>query len=395
MATQTIEILLSRPVERPASNFTVCHFTAAHDELKSRSYHMQCKALADAGVSVIYASPAAGREEHPNVRFVLLPKRKGKIRTLLASPSLLRVLLRHHASVYHFQDPELLPLAFAMKTFFGKRIVFDCYEDFPSMAYTMSGLPSALRPAMAKAVQFVQRLGARCFDGVMTADPLSLRRFGRHGQSEKLTFYNFPNLDFFPEPEPSVKDFDVVYRGGLSERAGTWNLLDAVRLLAVRGKPLRVLLIGYTDNREVEAALRARIRLLGLSDAVEIQGRIGHHEMAKALSRARIGISPLQDIRKFRVNIPVKAFEYWACGLPVVASDLPPIRPFFKNVDGGLLFPAGEAKALADSIAWLLEHPQSAARMGRNGRRAIETRFTHRNEIRKLLRFYSRIVAAN
>ncbi len=395
MATHTIEILLPRAVERPAYRFSVCHFTAAHGELKSRSYHMQCKPMAEAGVSVIYASPAAASEGQRNVRFVSLPKLTGKIRTLLASPSLLRVLLRQRASVYHFQDPELLPLAFVMKTFFRKWIVFDCYEDFPSMAYTMRGLPVVLRPAVAKAVQLVQRLGALSFDGVMTADPLSLRRFGQSGKSEKLTFYNFPNLEFFPAPEPGVKDFDVVYRGGLSERAGTWNLLDAVRLLAVRGKPIRVLLIGYSDNREVEAALRARIRLLGLTDAVEIQGRIEHHEMAKALSRARIGVSPLQDIRKFRVNIPVKAFEYWACGLPVVASDLPPIRPFFKNVDGGLLFPAGDVKALAESIGWLLEHPQSAARMGRNGRKAIETRFTHRNEIRKLLRFYSRIVAAN
>jgi glycosyltransferase involved in cell wall biosynthesis len=395
LATHTSEILLRRAFEGSFQHFTVCHFTAAHGELKSRSYHMQCKPMADAEISVVYASPAAGSAEQRNVRFVSLPKITGKIRTLLASPSLLRVLLAQHASVYHFQDPELLPLAFAMKTFFGKRIVFDCYEDFPSMAYTMRGLPSALRPAVAKAVQAVQRLAARCFDGVMTADALSLRRMGRAGKSEKLTFYNFPNLDFFPEPEAGVKDFDVVYRGGLSERAGTWDLLDAVRLLASRGKPIRVLLIGYSDNREVEAALRARIQLLGLTDAVEIQGRIGHHEMAKALSRARIGVSPLQDIPKFRVNIPVKAFEYWACGLPVVASDLPPIRPFFKSVDGGMLFPAGDVKALAESIAWLQEHPQAAARMGRNGRRAIETRFTHRNEVHKLLRFYSRIVSAN
>jgi glycosyltransferase involved in cell wall biosynthesis len=106
-----------------------------------------------------------------------------------------------------------------------------------------------------------------------------------------------------------------------------------------------------------------------------------------------VGVSPLQDIPKFRVNIPVKIFEYWACGLPVVASDLPPIRPFFKNVGGGLLFPAGDARALAQSIAWLLEHPLSAARMGLRGRAAIETRFTHRHEIHKLLKFYSRLTA--
>ncbi|HEY0704881.1 MAG TPA: glycosyltransferase family 4 protein [Candidatus Acidoferrales bacterium] len=395
MATFANEVLVLPKPKGPFRAFAVCHFTAAHSELKSRSFHMQCKPLADAGVAVLYASPAINAGRQRGMRFVRLPKLRGKLRTFLASPSLLRILLSLKAEVYHFQDPELLPLAFAMKVFFRKRIVFDCYEDFPSMAYTMRGVPAMLRPAVAKATRGVLGLAARCFDGVMTADALTLRGFGGGGKSKKLTFYNFPNPEFFPAPESAAKDFDIVYRGGLSERAGTWQLLDAIRWLAVRGKPVRALLIGYCDSPEIEAALRERIRLLGLSEAVELQGRIGHGEMAKALGRARIGVSPLQDIPKFRVNIPVKVFEYWACGLPVVATDLAPIRPFFKNVDGGLLCPPGDAKALAQSIAWLLEHPQSAARMGQKGRTAIETRFTHRDEVRKLLRFYSRIVTAH
>jgi glycosyltransferase involved in cell wall biosynthesis len=393
MATLTTEIAIPHGPNAAWTHFTLCHFTTAHTELKSRSYHMQCRPLASAGVDVQYASPATIGDDHPEMRFVKLPRLKGRLQTLLALPSLIRTLLRLRASLYHFQDPELLPVALVMKIVFRKRIVFDCYEDFASMAYTMRGLPRALRPAVATVVGVIQKIAAISFDGVMTADPLTLRRVGHSGKSEKLTFYNFPNPEFFPTPQSNVKEFDLVYRGGLSERAGTWLLLDAMRLLAVRGKFTRLLLIGYCDNRAVEAALRDHVRLLGLTDSVEIHGRIGHEDMAKALGRARIGVSPLQDIPKFRVNIPVKVFEYWACGLPVVVSNLPPLRPFFKNVGGGLLFVPGDAKALAQSLAWLLDHPHSAARMGQRGRAAIETRFVHRNEVQKLLRFYSRLAA--
>jgi glycosyltransferase involved in cell wall biosynthesis len=393
MATFTTEIAPALSPKATPARFTLCHFTTAHSELKSRSYHMQCRPLANAGVDVQYASPAAIGDEHRGMRFVKLPRLKGRLRTLLALPSLMRTLLRLRASLYHFQDPELLPVALAMKILFRKRIVFDCYEDFASMAYTMRGFPRVLRPIVAAVVGVIQKVAAICFDGVMTADPLTLRRVGYSGKSEKLTFYNFPNPEFFPAPRSNVKEIDLVYRGGLSERAGTWLLLDAMRLLAVRGKFTRLLLIGYCDDHAVEAALRDRVRLLGLTESVEIHGRIGHEEMAKALGRARIGVSPLQDIPKFRVNIPVKVFEYWACGLPVVASNLPPVRPFFKNVGGGLLFPPGDAKALAQSLAWLLDHPRSAALMGRRGRAAIETRFVHRNEVHKLLRFYSHLAA--
>jgi glycosyltransferase involved in cell wall biosynthesis len=286
----------------------------------------------------------------------------------------------------------LLPAALLLKLIFRKKVVFDSYEDFAAMALTMRGMPRALRPIVAAGVGCLQRVAALCFDGVMTADSGTLRRVARVGHSRKLTFYNFPNLEVFPAPKASAaKDFDVVYRGGLSERAGTWVLLEAVRLLAARGKNVRVLLIGYCDDGEVQRALRERVESLGLAAQVEIMGRIRHSEMAQALGRARIGICPLQDIAKFRVNIPVKVFEYWACGLPVIASDLPPIRPFFKNVHGGILFSPRDAGELAQAMAWLLAHPASSAHMGRRGREAVVQRFNHRREVRKLERFFARI----
>lgn len=387
------EVKNSSTRSKSAALFSLCHFTTAHTELKSRSYHMQCKPLAHAGVAVHYVSPANVNAKDAEMEFIRLPPVKGRMQTLLAMPSLLRTLLRVRAGLYHFQDPELLPLALVMKLACRKRIVFDCYEDFASMAYTMRGLPRLLQPPVAQLTNAVQKLAAIVFDGVMTADPYTLRRVARAGSSAKLTFYNFPNLEFFPAPRRIQKDFDLVYRGGLSKRAGTWLLLDAMRLLAVQGKAIRALLIGYCDDAATEAALREHIRVLGLANAVEVRGRIEHGDTAEAFGRARIGICPLQDIPKFRVNIPVKVFEYWACGLPVVASNLPPIRPFFKNVGGGLLYAPDDVKALAQSIAWLLDHPEAAARMGQRGRAAIETRFTHRNEVQKLLRFYTNLAA--
>jgi glycosyltransferase involved in cell wall biosynthesis len=372
----------------------LCHFTALHTELKSRSYYMQFMPLAAGGTKVRYVSPAGIRGRHHRVDFVALPKRRGWLRHLLAIPSLLNVLRKQRAGLYHFQDLELLPAALLLKLLFRKRVVFDCYEDFPSMALTMRNTPPLLRPVAASIVAAAVRLAAHTFDGLMTADPLTLRKMARSGRCHKITFYNFPNLDVFPPPAADpAKDFDIVYRGGLSERAGTWVLLDAMRLVTLRGLAARLLLIGYCDDAKVEAALRERIRGLGLSAHVELMKRIPHDKMAQTLSRARIGISPLQDIPKFRINIPVKVFEYWACGLPVIASDLPPIRPFFKNVNGGLLFQPAAASALAHSIGWMLEHPEISARMGQNGRDAVVHRFNHHRELQKLRRFFALIAA--
>lgn len=376
------------------SSITLCHFSTAHAQLKSRSFHRECMPLAAAGMTVRYVTPAVVEGRRNGVDFVTLRGTHSRVRSLIAPSMLIRTLLRQNANLYHFQDPELLPVALVLKVIFHKRVVYDAYEDFPSMVLNKRSLHALLRPLAAEAVATLERLAAYCLDGVMTADPLTLRRFAHSGKSRKLVFFNFPNLDLFPPPRAKTKKFDVVYRGGLSERAGTLLLLEAMRLLAGRGKPSSLLLIGYFDDARFEIELRKRIRDYGLSTNIELRGRMEHEGMAETLSEARVGVSPLQDIPKFRLNIPVKIFEYWACGLPVVASDLPPMRPFFQNVSGGFLFGPGDAAALAQSIAWLLDHPSAATRMGQNGRSAVVQRFNNHNEVHKLREFCMRLAAA-
>lgn len=387
MATLVAKPIALSPARTAARTLTICHFTTAHVQLKSRSYHRTFLPLAMGGVRVCYLSPAESPGSNDGVDFLTIPKRGGLLRFIADFPSLLRTLARQRADLYHFQDPELLPAALALKLLFRRRVVYDAYEDFPSSVEHKQSIPRLLRPLAARAMALLEIAAARLFDGLITADPLTLRRLAPHGESRKLVFYNFPNLDLFPVPESSEKSFDLVYRGGISERTGAYVLLEAMRLLAGRARPVRLLLIGYFDNAAAESAFRRRVRALRLESQVEFQGRIEHEEMAAALGRAGIGISPLLAIPKFLRNIPVKIFEYWACGIPAIATDLPPVRPFFRNSQAGLLVPPGSAHALARAIATLLDDPERTAHMAAQGRRLVVERFNNAREIHKLSRF--------
>lgn len=381
------------PREPRHGSTTLCHVTTEHSQLKSRTFHRMCLPLVAKGFTVTYLSPASLTPDVEHIEFVQLPGRRKFAMLASGKLDLLRTLGNHPADVYHFQDPQLLGLGLILKLCFGKRVIYDAYEDFPSMAAGKASVPSLLRPIFAKLVGLAESMAARSFDAIFTADPFTLRRLARIGRSRKLVFYNFPNLDFFPAPEEKPKAFDVVYRGGLSERAGTFVLLDAVQRLALAGRPVRLLLAGYCDNPTAEHHLRTQINAMGLASNVEICGRIPHEEMASLLAKARIGVSPLQDTPKFRLNIPVKLFEYWACGLPVVASDLPPSRTFVRNSGAGLLFPPGNVAALARNITTLLNNPETALQMGRRGRALVEQRFNNAVEIRKLLLLLNTIAA--
>ncbi|MGH9686314.1 MAG: glycosyltransferase family 4 protein [Candidatus Acidiferrales bacterium] len=382
--------LAAQTHKRPA---VICHVTVAHSQLKSRSFHRQLLPLSGLGYEVRYLAPIQQSDLNSSVQFINLPSRRGFLLRLTWWPRLLRQLRRQRAGLYHFQDPQLLPLAFVLKLIFRKRVVYDAYEDFPSIAAAKESIPKIVRPVAAATVAFAERLAARIFDAVVTADPITMRRFGRTGPSKKLVFYNFPNLNFFPAPHPRRAPFDLIYRGGLSSRTGTFVLLDALQLLAVKRRSPRLLLIGYFDNPAAEKAMRDCISRLGLDPFVEIRCRIDHEEMAGALDEARIGLSPLLAVPKFQKNIPVKIFEYWACGLPAVATDLAPMRPFFRHGDAGLLVQPGSATELAAAIEWLLDNPDSASRMGRRGRQLITQRFNNSGEVHKLRRIFERIAS--
>ena len=404
-ASPSVRIGASRPlapvvalsVPRSESIHPVfCHFTLSHAELKSRTFHRLCLSLVANGFDVRYLSPASIEGPYSGMHHVRLPRLSGRLRQMLSWPQLLAALLRQRPALYHFQDPELLPVALLLKIIFRKRVLYDAYEDFPSMALQSSRVPPWLRRAAFLVVAAAERLAARHFDGILTADPITLRRLARNGRSRKMVLYNFPNLDFFPAPakKSGPKEFDLVYRGGLSERAGTYVLLEALHILQQQGSVVRLLLIGYSDSFSAEAQLRETIRSLGIENSTQILGRIPHEQMASALSRACIGISPLLSTPKFEINIPVKVFEYWACGLPVIASDLRPMRPFFRSANAGLLVPPGDSHSLALAILWMLGHPADAARMGRAGRVAIENRFNNCSEAARFSRFCRRIIAA-
>jgi glycosyltransferase involved in cell wall biosynthesis len=392
IATQNAPQRLSPPQGRSLEGLNFCHFTTIHAELKSRSFHRICLPLVHDGAHVTYISPAECIPV-PRIDFVRLPRRTSRVGRLLSNWTVLTKLLQTNAHIFHFQDPELLPLALVFKLLFRKRAIYDAYEDFPSMLRESTSIPRPLRRTGGRFVAFAEALAASVLDGIVTADPFTLRRVARKGRSRKFVFSNFPNLDFFPAPSSRPKPFHLVYRGGLSERAGTYDLLEAVQLLNSRSRPLNLLLIGYADNASAESALRDRIHRLGLAANVDMRGRIPHEQMAAALAQARIGICPLRSTAKFQLNVPVKVFEYWACGLPVVASDLPPIRPYFRPTGAGLLFKPGDVSGLARSIEWLLDHTRAADSMGRNGRSAVVSRFNNAAEIRRLKVFLARITA--
>ena len=371
----------------------VCHLSPIENRRDERAFSRECLPSLRYGLRPRILAPQCGEGQQEGVEYVSLPRSRGRILRILFASRFVKAAVRQKADIYHVHSPELIPAGLLLKFVFGKRVVYDTREDFPSMMLTKTYLPPNLRKITSRIVASVERLAARSLDGFVTADSGTLRPHAKAGRSRKLVFYNFPNLNYFPEPRTMEKSFDLVYRGGLSERAGTFVLLNALRLLKEQGIPLRLLMFGYADNPQTEESIRYAIFNLGIEELVTLKGVIPHEEMAATLSKARIAICPLQQIPKFLNNIPVKVFESWACGLPVIATDLPPIRPFFGNRPYGALVKPGDALGLAKAIRKMISSDRVIEECGRQARRAVVERYNSDLEIRKLLSLYEEVLS--
>jgi glycosyltransferase involved in cell wall biosynthesis len=85
---------------------------------------------------------------------------------------------------------------------------------------------------------------------------------------------------------------------------------------------------------------------------------------------------------------PISLLEAMACGRPVVASDVPGTREAVERGTTGLLFAAGDPRALAAAVAELAADRTRMTEMGIAGRRRVEERFELGGQLDKLLRLF-------
>ena len=184
--------------------------------------------------------------------------------------------------------------------------------------------------------------------------------------------YHGVDTDYFsPSPAASARaDEDdlplLLSVGRLVPKKGHEILLDAAALLKSRGHDFRLELIGEGPLR---ADLEKRVDDLNLGDRVVLRGMLVMDHVRDRYRRAAcVALASQVTSDGDRDGIPNTLAEAMACGVPVVATELPSIRELITDEKDGLLVPPGDAGMLADALARLLVEPLLHARLAKAGR---------------------------
>jgi glycosyltransferase involved in cell wall biosynthesis len=176
--------------------------------------------------------------------------------------------------------------------------------------------------------------------------------------------------------------FVVVYAGAIGPANDLSMLLHAAAELR---EDLRVYFLVVGDGKE-RISLQAKATELQLQNVFFVGAR-PKHEIPHFLARADACVALLQNIPMFRMTYPNKVFDYMAAERPVLLAIDGVIREVIETARAGIFVSPGDAKALAESVRYLADHPKEGREMGRRGRSYVERHFNRANHKRQFAEF--------
>ena len=190
-------------------------------------------------------------------------------------------------------------------------------------------------------------------------DLLAVARAFAPGVPAQLVHWGVERSRFAPVPWRDKPADEAVSLRSWEPNYRIDAILRAFAQVRARRPGARLHLLGGGSQ---EGFLRKLADDLALKDAVHFHGRLDDAGMAGVLARCKLSISvPQSDATS------VSVLESMACGLAVIASDLPANREWLP---ADALVPAGDADALAARWLALLDDDAQAAELGaRNAER--------------------------
>jgi glycosyltransferase involved in cell wall biosynthesis len=175
----------------------------------------------------------------------------------------------------------------------------------------------------------------------------------------------------------------VLFLGNLLADRGLTQAVEAMSIVRDVAPKLAFAIVG--DGPE-EAGLAAQVDSLRLHESVRLLGWKGHEEHEAYYRHAAIGILPFLGTEHINITLPNKLFDYMGAALPVVASDVPPLRRIITATGAGVLVPPGDVKALAQALVGLGSDPERRRALGVVGRAAVERDYSWDQDRTRLLR---------
>jgi glycosyltransferase involved in cell wall biosynthesis len=199
--------------------------------------------------------------------------------------------------------------------------------------------------------------------------------------------YHGADLERFDGERRTRRATPLIVGGGrLSPEKGFDLAIRSLAELDRRGIKATLALFGEGPDR---SNLEGLARRLGVSDRVELHGRIAQPELVELLRQAWVFVAPCRVLPNGRRDgIPNVIVEAMAMGLPCIGTRVGGIAEAIVPGETGELCDAEDLAALTAALENLLRRPEELDRVGGNARARARQYFDARRNFGELLSLF-------
>jgi glycosyltransferase involved in cell wall biosynthesis len=194
-----------------------------------------------------------------------------------------------------------------------------------------------------------------------------------------------------PSPGETLR---ILYHGSINPLRLPLAMLDA--LASLEGN-VRLRIIGYetTGHQGYVTQFLDRATQLGIRGRVQFLHAVPRFRLFDLCKDCDVGIAFMptrtEDTNmRCMIGASNKAFDYLACGLALLVTDLPDWRDTFVASGYGLSCDPEDMWSIANALRWLQEYPEERKGMGKRGRQRILTDWNYEKQFEPVFRVMQR-----
>jgi glycosyltransferase involved in cell wall biosynthesis len=199
----------------------------------------------------------------------------------------------------------------------------------------------------------------------------------------------YPPLKYFPGilSKTLKQNFIVCFSGIISKERGIYNVLKVISLLKERnpGTEIKLRIIGKFESEDDKKMFEAIIKTMSIQP--EMIPWKNYKDFPQQLEDVHVCIDLREKNFIYNNSLPIKIFDYLACGKPIIYSDIKPLlQETFIDSIGFLVDPDNTLEAVKKLEVYLYDRNILDVH-SKNARTLFENKFNWENIERNLIDF--------
>lgn len=295
--------------------------------------------------------------------------------------------LKTNADIFHFHDPGLLRFNKRFKKE-GKKIIFDSFEDHPTLLFEKKKIPLIVIKLLSKLYAIYEKKQCKNVDGIICCYHWTFDRLKTSCTNIQLVF-NFPIIDnnnLSPHNFNNNSEISLCYTGLISP---IWNIENIIKVLPKVN--VKLYLAGNSSEKYIKQLQNqsgwSNVNYFGLLPKNKLKDKI--------FDNVDVGIAILGYIPLCKGTIGNlsnnKMFEYMMAGLPIICTDFVLWKEIVEKNRCGICVNPYNLDEIINAIEFFKKNKNIAIEMGKNGQKIIKEKYNWATQEQSLINVYNNL----